>query len=229
MTSVSGRTVTPELLDSLSPLDPEAVASRRDLRRINALMFNSRILARLMRAHAGQPPRNVLELGCGDGRLSLALARRLAAEWPGVHLTLVDAQPVVPDAVLDAMARLGWTVEVQRCDAFDWLDRAPPQNVVCCNLFLHHFEGAALARLLGAIAAASPVCVAVEPRRGAIARIAASSLALIGANSVTRHDAAVSVRAGFQAGELGAAWTGRAPVDRAFGPFSHGFVGVSGG
>ncbi len=190
-------------------------------------MFQSRILARLMRASLRRPPRRILELGCGDGRLSLAVARRLSGAWPGVRLTLVDAQPVVADTMREEGERIGWAIDVRRCVALDWLAQCDSQDLVWCNLFLHHFEAEALARLLGAIASVGSVCVAAEPRRGAVAHLAARSLAVIGANAVTRHDAAVSVRAGFRAGELAAMWPGKVLVDRAFGPFSHGFAAAS--
>lgn len=228
MTSLVARTVTPEHLDFLPPRAPEAVASRRDLRRINALMLQSRILARLMRTHVDRPPRRIVELGCGDGHLTLALAQKLSEMWPCVHLTLIDAQPVVSDALRDEIRQLSWTVEVQTRDALDWLAVAQRQDLVYCNLFLHHFEGAALVRLLGAIAAVTRTCVATEPRRGALAQLGARSLAMIGANSVTRHDAVVSVQAGFRAGELGAVWPGTVRTDRSFGPFTHGFAALSG-
>lgn len=229
MTSLQARAVTPERLDDLPPSDPEAMASRRDLRRINALMFNAPILARLMRAHVDEPPRRMLELGCGDGHLTLALARRMAPAWPGVHLTLLDAQPVVPHSVLDGILQLGWTVDVEASDAMEGLGRISAQDLVCCNLFLHHFDSVALTELLGAIATVSRACIATEPRRGAVAQRAAQSLAVIGANAVTRHDAVVSVRAGFRAGELSAIWSGRVRADRGFGPFTHGFAAVSDG
>ncbi len=226
--SLAARTVSPERLDVLPPRAPEAEASRRDLRRINALMFQSRILARLVRVRVDGPPRRIAELGCGDGYLTLALARKLAPIWPGARLTLIDAHPIVSDTVRDEITKLGWTVEVRTRDAMDWLSVSPRQDLVYCNLFLHHFESAALSRLLCAIAAVTVICVAAEPRRGAVAQMGARSLALMGANSVTRHDAVVSVRAGFRAGELGAIWPGTVLVDRPFGPFSHGFAAVSG-
>ena len=50
------------------------------------------------------------------------------------------------------------------------------------------------------------LCCACEPRRGGWPLAASRMLGLIGANAVTRHDAAVSVRAGFQGGELSALW-----------------------
>ena len=39
------RIVEPELLDTLSPADPRAIRSRRDLRRVNAWMRNPVIMA----------------------------------------------------------------------------------------------------------------------------------------------------------------------------------------
>jgi len=46
------------LLDALPPDDPGAMASRRDLERINLLMGNADILARLLQSSSDpQPPR----------------------------------------------------------------------------------------------------------------------------------------------------------------------------
>jgi hypothetical protein len=52
-------------------------------------------------------------------------------------------------------------------------------------------------------------------------------LGLIGANGVTRHDAAVSVRAGFKGGELSALWPANPRWrlrERRAGLFSHLFL-----
>ncbi len=218
------RRLVPELLDTMLPDAPAARASRRDLRRINALMLQARILAGLMRTHVPQPPRRIVELGCGDGHATLAVARKLAAAWPEAQLTLVDAQPIVSRQVLADMAALGWTVEVVTADVFDWLGQAAPHDLAIANLFLHHFEGAALSRLLRGIAEHSQTFVATEPRRSTSALIAARSVGAIGANAVTRHDAAASVRAGFRDAELTAHWPGRVRIDAARGPLTHAFV-----
>ena len=42
------RVLTPEILDNLSPADPRAVRSRRDLVRINAVMRQGGIMAKLL-------------------------------------------------------------------------------------------------------------------------------------------------------------------------------------
>ena len=62
--ALSSRLLEPEWLDELAPQDPRAERSRRDLRRINAIMCNARIIPR----HLGQA-RRIADLGGGDGSL----------------------------------------------------------------------------------------------------------------------------------------------------------------
>ncbi len=189
------------------------------------MMLQSRILAGLMKAHVPEPPRRIVEFGCGDGLTTHAVLRRLAPAWPGGTLTLVDAQPVVLERAIDALAALGWTVEVVTADVLDWLPVAGTHDLSIANLFLHHFDGADLYRLLNGVSAGCETFVAAEPRRSRFAAMAAGSLRAIGANAVTRHDAVVSVKAGFRGGELAASWPGLVLVDAACGPFTHAFVG----
>ena len=88
------RRIEPEWLDELPPSDPRAVAARRDLRRVNLLMLQAGIMRKLLLATCSdQPPRSVLDLGSGDGTFMLRVARRMATNWPGVSLVLLDLQP----------------------------------------------------------------------------------------------------------------------------------------
>jgi hypothetical protein len=225
--SMAHRTVVPEWLDQLSPRDPRAVASRRDLRLLNSWMGNARtirtVLAGLCR---GYPPLRLAELGAGDGTFSLGLARSLCWQWPGAKVFLVDRHPSVSTETRAAFARMGWAVEIVAADVFDWLPAQAPLDVLVANLFLHHFEPDALAALLHLISQSSRSIVACEPRRCAPALAAGCMLRWLGCNAVTRHDAPISVRAGFRAGELSAAW----PVpqwqlrEERAGLFSHLFV-----
>jgi hypothetical protein len=73
-------------------------------------------------------------------------------------------------------------------------------------LFLHHFEGAPLGTLLGAIAARSERFFACEPRRSWMALAGSHLVGALGANAVTREDAVLSVHAGFRDDELAALW-----------------------
>jgi hypothetical protein len=224
------RRVTPELLDELPPADPRAVRSRKDLERVNAWMGNSVTMARALRSCGnGRMARRLVELGAGDGRFLLRVARHLAAGWQGTSAVLLDRfQVVSPETCRDFKA-LGWHAEVLEADALDWLARqaAPGCDAMVANLFLHHFREAQLAGLLRAAASQTRVFVAVEPRRSEPALLFSGLLWLIGCNQVTRHDAPVSVRAGFAGNELsrlwpaGESWTLR---EVPAGWFSHLFI-----
>ncbi|MFN0067656.1 MAG: hypothetical protein ACKVYV_08480 [Limisphaerales bacterium] len=222
------RLVQPELLDTLPPDDPEAVHSRRDLRRVNAWMGNARLLARFVGPVTSFPPApRIVELGAGDGAGAAGLLRRLRLR-PG-RLDLVDRAAAADPAVIAALRAAGWQVSVPRADAASFLrdDSGPRADLIVANLFLHHFDDASLRRLLAAVAVRGDRFVACEPRRSAWSLAGARLLGLIGCNYVTRHDSVVSVRAGFRTGELAALWPGAAGWrlrDAAGFPFSQLFA-----
>ena len=200
---MSARVLTPEILDFLGPDDPRAIGSRRDLMRINTAMRQSAIMADAL---AGAPaPRMLADLGGGDGRFLLGVARRLAKRWPGVRAVILDQHDFVSRETRTGFAALGWHCEVLRGDIFEVLPRIQP-DIVTANLFLHHLDEVALARLLAGIAARARTFVACEPRRGRFALLGARLVGLLGANEVTRHDAVVSVRAGFQGNDISSLW-----------------------
>jgi hypothetical protein len=227
------RAVLPELLDHLLPADPRAMRSRRDLRRVNAMMRNAHIVAEALTRDSKPPPRSMIELGAGDGAWMVQLAAALPRRWSGVHALLLDRQDTVAAGSLSALAARGWATEVVTADVFDWLPGAGARaDVIVANLFLHHFEYDRLQELLGMVASNCSLFVACEPRRSPMALHASRMLGLIGCNAVTRHDAVVSVRAGFADHEISAAWTaGEAwkVQECARGLFSHLFVAARSG
>jgi predicted nicotinamide N-methyase len=227
------RVVEPELLDDMLPSDPQAIRSRGDLRRLNFLMAHVGFLTRaFLRQHEANPfntaPLRVIELGAGDGTLLLKLARRWSALGVMAEVTLLDRQDLVSPETRRAFAALHWSVQVVTSDVFAWLESPlPVADVMLANLFLHHFEDARLSALLQLAAAKTNLLLACEPRRASLALAAARSLALVGCNSVTRHDAVVSVRAGFAGRELSALWPHTREwvlSEYAAGLFSHCFV-----
>lgn len=219
------RVLVPEILDSLAPEDPSARASRRDLRRINGLMFHALISASLVRDHSGGPLRRVVDLGCGDGLGALAVLRRIGAAARGGELFLIDAQPSVAPATSAELSGLGWHMHIVKADVFDWLEAdAKACDLIMANLFLHHFESPAIIRLLHGIAAHTGLFIATEPLRRRFAYLAASAVGLIGANAVTRHDAPASVRAGFNGPDLGPTWPGTVLFEGRRGLFTHAFA-----
>ena len=229
MTDINIRHLEPELLDGLPADDPRAIASRRDLVRINALMFQARFMASLMRANLQTPPLRILELGAGDGQFMLGVARLMARHWPDVEIVMVDRIDLIGKDVCNSFAEFGWRAQPVTADIFDWTgDR--PFDLVCANLILHHFDDTRLLELFARIMTMAPLLVATEPLRAKGPLVATRFLRLIGAGAVTLNDATQSVRAGFRGTELSQLWqlSGGTPVMEARkGLFTQGFVGAS--
>ena len=248
--SARPRLVCPEILDELSPTDARAVRARRDLQRVNRVMGSCGIVSRAVRRVLASAPTSapasalrhgrlrILELGAGDGSLTLRIAKHLATSWPAAELTLLDRQGLIAEATGSAFAHLGWTLHPLTVDILEWA-RAPTQqqlathwDVILANLFLHHFEEGGLRELLSAVADRCNAFVACEPRRSLPALTGSRLLFALGVSADTRHDAVVSVRAGFRDNELSRMWpaggTRWRMEEHPAGLFSHLFVAARG-
>lgn len=170
------RVVRPELLDSLPGDDPEALRSRRDLRLINVLMGNERWI--LKKIDGG----SMIELGAGSGELT----RQLAGLGPVTGLDLQEK----PEGL-----ECGWKAG----DLFETF-AVTEGDVVVANLILHHFKDGQLEEL-GSLIRTRRRFVSVEPWRSRLSLVEGAMLWPL-MNGVTRHDMMVSIRAGFQKGEL---------------------------
>ena len=227
------RVVEPELLDDLPPADPRAVGSREDLRRLNFILGHDDILSRAFHHHLDEAlsrsrPLHLVELGAGDGTLLLRLARRVSAPGLTARVMLLDRQNIVSPETRRAFAALNWSVESVANDVFAWLEQPfPAVDMMIANLFLHHFPDELLKALLRLAAAKTNLFIACEPRRSPLALTVARLLRLIGCNQITRHDAVVSVRAGFAGRELSALWPGDGQwrlSEQSASWFSHCFI-----
>jgi hypothetical protein len=227
------RVFEPELLDDLPPADPRAVGSRADLRRLNSIMGHDDILSRAFHYHldgafSRSRPLRLVELGAGDGTLLLRLARRVSPSGLAAQVTLLDRQNIVSPETQRAFAALNWSVESVANDVFVWLERPfPAVDMMIANLFLHHFPDESLTALFRLAAARTNLFIACEPRRSSFALTASRLLHLIRCNVITRHDAVVSVRAGFVGRELSALWPGDDQwqlSEQSAGWFSHCFI-----
>jgi len=222
------RVVEPEWLDELPASDSRASRSRRDLRRLNALMGHASLVAgSLRRANGTKQIHHLVELGAGDGSFALSLARRLLSVAPFREVTLVDQAACANRNAHGEFAKLGCALNVIQADVFDWLAGAPEAHVMVANLFLHHFADEPLQQLLHLTASRSRVFIACEPRRSSISLAGSRLVGWIGCNDVTRHDAVVSVRAGFSGRELTRLWPEHREwilEERPAGIFSHLFV-----
>jgi hypothetical protein len=222
------RQVEPELLDELPVTDPEARHSRRDLQRINRLMRNDVHMARgLQHLAQDRVPRVIVDLGAGDGRFMLRVAQCLAPRWRNVHIRLLDRQNSIEPEVLTAFRDLGWQAESLCIDIFSWARQDKTSvDIVTANLFLHHFSDVQLQTLCADLAERAWAVIATEPRRNRLAWSASHLLGLLGCNRVTRHDATVSVRAGFTDTELQALWPqgGWSMRETWLAPFTHALL-----
>jgi hypothetical protein len=236
------RVVMPEWLDEMGAEEAAAMRSRRDIRRLNSLLWHAHWMAvpPLAESRRSAVPSRIVDIGAGDGTFMWKLAGRISAsaakrprleegmplQNPEGHIVLVDQRRSVSPMLGRLYETAGWTVEVVQSDVFDWLPGAEPADAIVANLFLHHFEAGPLARLLALAANKCGLFVACEPRRCAPALAASRLLWLIGCNAVTRHDAVTSVHAGFRGRELSSLWTaeGWTLREERAGLFSHLFV-----
>ncbi|MDB6032321.1 MAG: class SAM-dependent methyltransferase [Verrucomicrobiales bacterium] len=224
---MSNRQVQPELLDDLPPTQREARASRRDLQRINWLMGHVGTFQKAwFETGANRWSSRIVDLGGGDGTLLLRFVRNLQPKPQSI--ILIDRQPVISPETLKEFEKLGCKTEVEAVDVFGWLEKSSPVSgtLLITNLFLHHFQQEDLRNLLRLISRQCQAFVACEPRRADFALVASHLLGLIGCNGVTRHDAVISVRAGFRGSELTALWPSGpdwTTCERRAGLFSHRF------
>jgi hypothetical protein len=221
------RLVLPELLDRLPGDDPDAIRSHRDLRRIHAWMGNTRRVGSwLNRTATREKPARIIDMGAGDGAFLLRCLRRATRLPKGTELVLIDQRDCMDAAILARLRERGFRPRVVRADALHWLQTTSPRpgTWILASLFLHHFDTAPLRTLLDMAARHAVHFCACEPRRASLPLVACRLLPLIGANAVTRHDAEISVRAGFRGTELSELWPTRGDWrlrERSAGLFSH--------
>lgn len=227
---MNNRIVLPELLDVLPPQDASALHSRRDLRRLNSWMNHPRMMTRALRQNLSlEGSQKIVELGAGDGHFLLSVAKRLNGRWPDADAILVDRLNALDPQMSDRFGRLGWRARAETAEATEWLRRAQagaPYTIIS-NLFFHQFEAGQLSEMFQLAAAVSNLVVALEPRRSWLPRLSGKFLWTIGCNRVTRHDAHISIRAGFADAELSALWPEKENwqlTERPAGLFSHLFV-----
>jgi hypothetical protein len=224
--AVMERLVQPELLDHLPGDHPHAIRSHRDLRRIHAWMGNVRHVAPWLDAAASRSrPRRIIDLGAGDGAFLSGCLRHATRIPKGTELVLIDRRNSVHPGILSRLHARGFHPRVEQVEALEWFQTASPQpdTWILASLFLHHFETPSLQTLLAHVAQHASLFSACEPRRASLPLAACRLLPFIGANAVTRHDAAISVRAGFRGTELSNLWpvrNGWRLSDRTAGFFS---------
>ncbi|HLS27227.1 MAG TPA: hypothetical protein VK041_01145 [Opitutales bacterium] len=185
------RIVQPEILDSLHPNDPDAIASRRDLRLINKIMGNEKWIAKKLFSSL-KPNDRILEIGAGSGDLGRFLQKK-SSQKPLDYCGL-DLAPRPAD----------WPADWQWFqDDLTKFNRFGDFTILLANLILHHFENDDLAELGKKITHSNlRLIVACEPARFPLHRWQLHLLRPFKLNRVTLHDGQISIRAGFRTEEL---------------------------
>ncbi|MCZ6672181.1 MAG: class I SAM-dependent methyltransferase [Verrucomicrobia bacterium] len=184
------RKIGEEKLDSLPASHPHALANRKDLHLINRLMGTRRWFGRTLPDLVGTSGR-ILELGAGHGLLSDFLRRRhdQASLWQWHAL---DIKPV-PSRVTKG---LQW----HQADLMQFGDYNTFE-VVFGNFILHQFDETKL-QSLGDRFQQGPRALVFQELWRTSAFYWGSLLLTLFMHPVTKHDARVSVRAGFRGQEL---------------------------
>jgi SAM-dependent methyltransferase len=195
----------PELMDDPAIAAVDHLAALRALARINVLSRTAPSMARAIAAivagnrAADRGPLSVVDVACGGGDVTIALAARLAAlARRGMlgppRVTGIDISPRAVEHAREFAARRDVDV------AFEVRDAAagcPPCDVAASSLFLHHLDDDAAVRLLGAMAAAARRGIVVSDlvrSRGGLA-LAVLGTRFLCSSRVARVDGPLSVRA----------------------------------
>lgn len=188
------RFLAPEILDSLPHDHPDALASRSDIRFLNSMMGSFFWLRRQLAEHVLESDQ-IVELGAGDGGLVRYVGNKfpfIAARWTGLDFA--------PEPT-NLPAQTSWVQGdfFSEDAAGEALQNA---NVVVANLILHHFTDAQLKELATRFKSARLLIIS-EPARYIQHYWKGKLLnAIFGFNYVTMYDMLLSLRAGFQKGEL---------------------------
>jgi len=181
------RRVNSELLDQLSYTNPDAIRSRSDLVKINLFTRNFAWLRKKLHKICSSHD-HLIELGAGDGKFSNQFCNL------GLKRTCVDLWPK-PN---DLNPKIDWLKsDVKQISTYG------KNNVVFANLFIHHLTNVEISDLGKKLNLSARVIIFCEPQRSRkVHYLLKIFLLLINANYVTRHDAHVSVDAGFKDNEL---------------------------
>lgn len=197
------RTLEPEILDHLSPEDPEALSSRKDLRFFNVWLGTGGWFEREL-VSAIEPDDCLLEIGAGEGCLAGRLQRRAAergsdaAAWAALDRHRMEKSPGKGGGIESIEADL---------HSYPDMDRF---SVIFGNMILHHFDKRELRDLGRRLTSRSRLLVFQETLRSSFHLSLCRGISIFMARP-TRTDAPASVRAGFRRDEL-PRWLG---LDRA--------------
>lgn len=205
------RVLEGELMDAPDLDQARHKHALRGLRRVNRLSGTGRVISRAILRHEisslGRPLR-ILDLACGGGDVTMAVARQLAARGVAAHVEGWDRSPTAVDCA--ALELSTGRVPSDRVkvvfherDAMQ-LDCQVEFDIVMCTLFLHHLSCDDARKLLGKMYKAARHLVLVDDLRRTWFgyRLAQLGCQLLTRSPIVHVDGPLSVRAAFTELEL---------------------------
>ena len=213
------RTVSNELMDDPALPAAEHHAALRALARINMVSGTASQLARhvvaVAQRHSPQAdqqnqPLEVVDLACGGGDVTVAVARRLARLGVAARVTGVD----MSERALAAARSAANAAEAERPLGLEFVQRnlaeegCPPCDVAISSLFLHHLDDADARGLLASAAAAARIGLVISDlvRSRLGLALAVLGTRVLARSRVARIDGPLSVRAARTPEEYRALW-----------------------
>lgn len=204
---VPARSLDPERMDLQGNTKADLEGTLRDIRRVNRYLGGERTLLGALAPYLADGrcglPLRVLDVGTGSADLPLAVARDARRRSTPVELVAVDRDPVTV-AIARRETETFPEISIVQADALRLPFESGAFDVVTASMFLHHFEGDQLVRLLAAFGRLARRAVLINDLRRH--RVAWSFIAI--ASRATRshpmfvHDAPLSVLRGFTCAEL---------------------------
>jgi 2-polyprenyl-3-methyl-5-hydroxy-6-metoxy-1,4-benzoquinol methylase len=195
-----------EFLDR-ADCDPAlAAASYRFMETVNRRFGGIRVVRRFLSAEtAGRcsaAPLRILDIGSGSCDIPLAVSRWARARGIPLHFTCLEMAGHAVDVARGKLARAG-NPAVQQLQENAFTHRpAEPYDWAVASMCFHHFSDAQILALLQRLRGFVRNSVLINDlRRSQLASLAARLL-LVGRPAGVRHDALLSIRRGFNIGEL---------------------------
>ncbi len=187
--------------------------SLRFIRAINRrLGGTAAALGHLRRWSAGWPPGEVIriiDLGTGSADIPLAIVRWARTGGLRVQVTAIDSHPTTLDLareyVKGALGAGGHPdIELVRADALSLMDRFDPAafDYAHAGMFLHHLDDIEVMTVLRVMDRLTTRGVIWNDLVRAPVEAVAVRLLTLGGSAIVRHDALVSVAAGFTRREV---------------------------
>lgn len=191
-----------QALDALARINMLSLTSTQVVRAIHRLDAGRH--ASRSRAEHRERPLRVVDIACGGGDVTTAVARSLshrlpagADGTPAVHVTGLDKSPrAVARAERYSRKRTG-TAQVS-FDVHDILaDACPPCDIAMVSLFLHHLDDDDAVRVLASLARAARIGIVASDLLRSVTGLALAVIgtAVLSRSRVARVDGPLSVRA----------------------------------